>query len=54
MEDAEQWYVQPAGREGRPKLVQALPWVVEVAVGSGMEIYVVEAVPSDVLGESTW
>mgnify|MGYP001615463939 CR=1 FL=1 len=51
VEDAGQWYVQPVGRDGRLS-----PWhwspAVEVAVLSGMDIYVVEAVPRELSGES--
>ena len=53
VDDAAQWYVQPAGRAGRLR-----PWhwspAVEVAVLSGMEIYVVEAVPNEPVTWSTW
>ncbi len=52
VEDAEQWYVQPVGRAGR---LSPWHWVPadDVAVVSGMDIYVVDAVPSEPLGEST-
>ena len=53
VEDAEQWYVQPVGRIGRLSPPHWLPRVVEVAVGSGMDTYVIDAVPSEPDGEST-
>ena len=53
VEDAAQWYVQPEGRAGNER-----PWhwspCVEVAVLSGMDMYVVEAVPSEPVTLSTW
>ena len=53
VDDAEQWYVQPEGRDGR---LSPWHWVPadEVAVVSGIDIYVVEAVPREPVTLSTW